>query len=395
MAVLSTARTSSTATSSPATSSSRNARATAGPQGGHRRLRPRPDHVPRRPAREGPRAITRADIAVGTPSSTSRPSRCWSSRGVTERRGHVLVKLGAILYRVVGDGTSSAMFAGLPLVETKLVRPTPRLSTGRPDAVARGFESVVARALANKVEERYAEGRRHAVGAARRPRAGPPGRRRRGHAPRAAQARAPRDRAGAGPGAAPGTASRPAGRGSCAASRRRPRAGARPLRWSGLLVGFALGVVTAARLHLPSTSEQRRPTSRPGNRRARTAGAGIGYGWAGGWLAGEDRDPRRRSPPPATLCGRLDPIRLPLARALGELAVVHRDRGCRGRAGPGPPRREHRARRRLARRASLSRRRWSLARASSRWAARAGARARNRPRALREARSRRATACCG
>lgn len=96
--------------------------------------------------------ITTADRAVGTVEYMA-PEQILSSRNVTAAAD--LYSVGAILYRAVAGDHAFAEVHGVDLMKRKLSAPAPALRTGRSDRVAKGFEEVVARALAGPPSERY------------------------------------------------------------------------------------------------------------------------------------------------------------------------------------------------------------------------------------------------
>jgi eukaryotic-like serine/threonine-protein kinase len=96
--------------------------------------------------------ITRANMAVGTVEYMA-PEQILNSRDVTG--GSDLYALGAILYRAVTGHHAYGEVYENELAHTKLTKDAPPLETGRSDRVARGLESVVARALKRRLNERY------------------------------------------------------------------------------------------------------------------------------------------------------------------------------------------------------------------------------------------------
>jgi serine/threonine-protein kinase len=96
--------------------------------------------------------ITTSDRAVGT-FEYMAPEQILSSRSVTVSAD--LYAVGAILYRAVAGHHAFGDASGPDLVRHKLSVAAPALVTGRPDRVAKGFEDLVARALAQSTEDRY------------------------------------------------------------------------------------------------------------------------------------------------------------------------------------------------------------------------------------------------
>jgi serine/threonine-protein kinase len=101
---------------------------------------------------DGLTEITTADRAVGTVEYMA-PEQILSSRNVTS--GADLYAVGAILYRAVAGEHAFGEVSGVDLMKRKLSTPAPPLRTGRSDRVAKGFEELVARALAASPLERY------------------------------------------------------------------------------------------------------------------------------------------------------------------------------------------------------------------------------------------------
>jgi serine/threonine-protein kinase len=95
--------------------------------------------------------ITMADRAVGT-FEYMAPEQILSSRTVTVSAD--LYAVGAILYRAVA-GHHAFDASGPDLVRHKLSVAAPALVTGRADRVAKSFEALVARALAQSAGGRY------------------------------------------------------------------------------------------------------------------------------------------------------------------------------------------------------------------------------------------------
>jgi serine/threonine-protein kinase len=96
--------------------------------------------------------ITTVDRALGTVEYMA-PEQILSSRNVTSAAD--LYAVGAILYRAVSGHHVFGEMHGVDLMKRKLSGPAPALRTGRSDRVARGFEEVVARALAVALGDRY------------------------------------------------------------------------------------------------------------------------------------------------------------------------------------------------------------------------------------------------
>jgi serine/threonine-protein kinase len=101
---------------------------------------------------DGLTEITTADRAVGTVEYMA-PEQILSSRDVTSCAD--LYAVGAILYRAVSGQHAFGEMTGVDLMKLKLSAPAPPLSTGRTDRAAKGFEELVARALAASPGERY------------------------------------------------------------------------------------------------------------------------------------------------------------------------------------------------------------------------------------------------
>jgi serine/threonine-protein kinase len=97
--------------------------------------------------------ITRTNIVLGTIGFMA-PEQILGPREVTPTAD--VYSLGAILFRIVGGQN---VFGGMSRIEqlrAKLQGEAPRLETGRTDALARGFEAVVSRALEREPTLRYA-----------------------------------------------------------------------------------------------------------------------------------------------------------------------------------------------------------------------------------------------
>jgi serine/threonine-protein kinase len=97
--------------------------------------------------------ITKTHIVLGTLGFMA-PEQILGPRGVTATAD--IYSLGAILYRrVAGQNVFSGM-SQVRQLRAKLQEDAPPLKTGRTDALARGFEAVVSRALARDPADRYA-----------------------------------------------------------------------------------------------------------------------------------------------------------------------------------------------------------------------------------------------
>jgi serine/threonine-protein kinase len=96
--------------------------------------------------------ITGIDRAVGTLEYMA-PEQILSSRSVTAEAD--IYALGAILYRAVAGRGLFNELRGAELVQSKLNVDPPPLETGRSDRVAVGLETLVSRALARKLDDRY------------------------------------------------------------------------------------------------------------------------------------------------------------------------------------------------------------------------------------------------
>jgi serine/threonine-protein kinase len=96
--------------------------------------------------------ITTAERAVGT-FEYMAPEQILNCRTVTESAD--VYAVGAILYRALCGQHVFGSAHGIELLQRKLAVPAPPLDTGRSDRVARGFEEVVARALATAPGNRY------------------------------------------------------------------------------------------------------------------------------------------------------------------------------------------------------------------------------------------------
>jgi len=112
-------------------------------------------HVPAE-AEEGAEAltdITRTQIVLGTMGYIA-PEQILEPREVTASAD--IYGLGAILFRMVAGTHVFAGMSQLDQMRAKLQGEAPRLRTGRPDALARGFEAIVSRALQREPRLRYA-----------------------------------------------------------------------------------------------------------------------------------------------------------------------------------------------------------------------------------------------
>jgi serine/threonine-protein kinase len=98
-------------------------------------------------------AITRAHCAVGTLAYMA-PEQLSGASDVNETAD--VYSLGAILFRLVAGHSLFKELSQASLARRKLLAASPRLETGRADAVARGFEAVVSRALDGDPAARYA-----------------------------------------------------------------------------------------------------------------------------------------------------------------------------------------------------------------------------------------------
>jgi serine/threonine protein kinase len=97
--------------------------------------------------------LTRADMAVGTMEYMS-PEQILNSRGVTGSAD--IYALAAMLYRAVAGVHIFGDLTNLKLAQAKLTTDAPPLITGRTDAVAKYFETVVKRGIKRRPQERYA-----------------------------------------------------------------------------------------------------------------------------------------------------------------------------------------------------------------------------------------------
>ncbi len=96
--------------------------------------------------------ITTADRCVGTIEYMA-PEQILSSRSATTAVD--LYAVGAILFRAVAGHNVFGNLSGIELARKKLSEPAPPLNTGRTDAVAQGFEEVLARALSASPNDRF------------------------------------------------------------------------------------------------------------------------------------------------------------------------------------------------------------------------------------------------
>ena len=97
--------------------------------------------------------ITHADVAVGTIPYMA-PEQLLSSRDVSSAAD--LYAVGAILFRAVAGGHVFGDAEDLDYCKRKLSVAAPALSVPRFDRIARGLQSVVARALERRPEDRFA-----------------------------------------------------------------------------------------------------------------------------------------------------------------------------------------------------------------------------------------------
>jgi serine/threonine-protein kinase len=96
--------------------------------------------------------ITEADTAVGTLEYMA-PEQVLSAQSVTPASD--LYAVGAILYRAVAGHHVFLHLRDAALAKVKMAEDAPPLVTGRADAVARGFEAVVARSLRRRMDQRF------------------------------------------------------------------------------------------------------------------------------------------------------------------------------------------------------------------------------------------------
>jgi len=98
-------------------------------------------------------ALTRADIAVGTIEYMA-PEQILNSRGVTSAAD--IYAVGAMLYRVVaGRHVFDGFDDRAVLARHKMINDPEPLMTGRDDALAKGFETLVMRMIRRLPAERY------------------------------------------------------------------------------------------------------------------------------------------------------------------------------------------------------------------------------------------------
>jgi len=100
-------------------------------------------------------SITRVDMAIGTLEYMA-PEQILNARDVTAACD--AYALGAILFRAASGGHVYGDLSQGKLVREKLLTDAPPLCTGRTDAVARGLEKFVAKALARQPSDRFASG---------------------------------------------------------------------------------------------------------------------------------------------------------------------------------------------------------------------------------------------
>lgn len=96
--------------------------------------------------------ITADDRALGTVEYMA-PEQILSSRTVTPAAD--VYSLGAILFRSIAGQNVFGDVRAMDLMRMKLTADPPALDTGRADRVAKGLETVIARALARAPEDRY------------------------------------------------------------------------------------------------------------------------------------------------------------------------------------------------------------------------------------------------
>jgi serine/threonine-protein kinase len=97
--------------------------------------------------------ITSADRCVGTVEYMA-PEQILSSRSATAAAD--IYAAGAILFRAVAGHNAFGDLGGVELMRAKLREAAPALRTGRDDAVGKGFERIVARALSQSPDDRFA-----------------------------------------------------------------------------------------------------------------------------------------------------------------------------------------------------------------------------------------------
>jgi serine/threonine-protein kinase len=96
--------------------------------------------------------LTKAGMALGTLEYMA-PEQMLDSRQATGVSD--IYALGMMLFRAVAGVHAFGNVNEIELTRSKLLKDTPPLVTGRDDAVARGFEAIVARAAKKKAPERY------------------------------------------------------------------------------------------------------------------------------------------------------------------------------------------------------------------------------------------------
>jgi serine/threonine-protein kinase len=98
-------------------------------------------------------ALTKHDMALGTVKYTA-PEQLLNARQATERSD--LYAVGAILYRAV---SGAPPFGGLPtpseIAHAKVMGDPPPVECGRTDAMAKGLQEVIERAVRRRPAERY------------------------------------------------------------------------------------------------------------------------------------------------------------------------------------------------------------------------------------------------
>lgn len=96
--------------------------------------------------------LTSAGMALGTLEYMA-PEQMLDSRGVTGSSD--LYAVGAMLFRAVAGEHVFGNVNEIELTRSKLLKDSPPLNTGRSDALAKGFEAIVAKALQKKPANRY------------------------------------------------------------------------------------------------------------------------------------------------------------------------------------------------------------------------------------------------
>jgi serine/threonine-protein kinase len=96
--------------------------------------------------------ITSADRCVGTVEYMA-PEQILSSRTATPAAD--VYAAGAILFRAVAGHNAFGDLRGVELMRAKIREAAPALHTGRDDAVGKGFERIVARALSQSPADRF------------------------------------------------------------------------------------------------------------------------------------------------------------------------------------------------------------------------------------------------